>query len=78
MVLREAAVRGLGIARIPAVLVSEAIHEGQLVPLLDAYAPPATPLHLVYVGGRHVAPRTRAFIELVRQRLTREFTEALP
>lgn len=45
-VLREAAVRGLGIARLPATVVREAVRKGKLVSVLDEYAPPPTPLHL--------------------------------
>ncbi len=75
-VLREAAVRGLGIARLPAVVVGDAVRKGTLVSVLDEYAPPAMPLHLVYFAGRHLPPRTRAFIEFMRPRLASEVGEA--
>lgn len=69
--LRTAAERGLGIARLPALIAHESIRQGRLVSLLDAYASPPTPLHLVYVGGRYLPPRTRAFLDFVEPRLTR-------
>ncbi len=69
VVLREAAVRGLGIARLPAMLLEEAFRGGTLVAVLDDHAPPPVPLQLVHLGGRHMPPRTRAFLEFVRPRL---------
>jgi len=69
VVLRSAAERGLGIARIPFLVAHEAIREGRLVALLESYAPPPTPLHLVHLGGRNLPPRTRAFLDFVEPRL---------
>jgi DNA-binding transcriptional LysR family regulator len=74
--LRTAAERGLGVARLPAIIVHESIREGRLVSLLDAHAAPATPMHLVYVGGRHLPSRTRAFLDFVEPRLARALAEA--
>jgi DNA-binding transcriptional LysR family regulator len=76
VVLRSAAERGLGIARLPTLVVHEAIRAGRLVALLESYAPPPTPLHLVHVGGKHLPPRTRAFLDFVEPRLTRSLSEA--
>ena len=77
VVLREAAVQGLGLARLPVIHAKEAVRRRQLVSILDEYAPPAVPLNLVYLGGRHLPPRTRAFIEFIRPRLTRQL-EGVP
>ncbi|MFM8680098.1 MAG: LysR substrate-binding domain-containing protein [Alphaproteobacteria bacterium] len=74
--LRLAAERGLGIARLPGLVTHEAIRAGRLVGLLDAHAPPPTPLHVVHVGGRHVPSRTRAFLDFVAPRLARALAEA--
>jgi len=71
VVLREAAIGGLGIARLPELLVHEALRAKHLVAVLEAYTPPAAPLHLLHVGGRHLPPRTRAFIDFAVPRLTR-------
>ncbi len=75
LVLREGAVRGLGIARLPAGLAKEQVRRGQLVPLLDAYSQAVTPLHLVHLGGRYVTPRTRAFIDFMAPRLAAVFED---
>lgn len=76
VLLRQAAERGLGIARLPGLLVHGSVRAGTLVRLLDAYAPPPTPLHLVYVGGRNLPPRTRAFLDFVQPRLVAALSEA--
>lgn len=69
VVLRTAAEQGLGIARLPGLLVHGAIQAGRLVPLLDDQAPPPHPLHLLHPGGRRLPARTRAFIDFVQPRL---------
>jgi DNA-binding transcriptional LysR family regulator len=76
VVLRRAAERGLGIARLPIVVVHDALRAGTLVSLLEAFAPPPTPLHILHAGGRHLPPRTRAFIDFVHPRLVRVLAEA--
>jgi DNA-binding transcriptional LysR family regulator len=78
VVLRHAAEQGLGIARLPSVVAHDAIRAGRLIRVLDDYAPPPTPLHLVYVGGRHLPPRTRAFLEFVQPRLSAALGQATP
>lgn len=75
IVLREAAVRGLGIARLPTLHVREALRKGTLVSLLDDHALPEVPLHLVHFGSRHLPPRTRAFLDFMLPRLARELSE---
>jgi DNA-binding transcriptional LysR family regulator len=76
VVLRKAAERGLGIARLPIVVVHEALRAGTLVNLLEGHAPPPTPVHILHAGGRHVPPRTRAFIDFVHPRLAQAFADA--
>ena len=70
VVLRTAAEQGLGITRLPGLLVHQAIQAGRLVALLDDQAPPPNPLHLLHPGGGRLPARTRAFIDFVQPRLT--------
>jgi DNA-binding transcriptional LysR family regulator len=76
VVLRTAAEHGLGIARLPTVVAHDAIRARRLVPLLESYAPAPTPLHMVHVGGSHLPPRTRAFLDFVHPRLVRALAKA--
>lgn len=76
VVLRRAAEQGFGIARLPFVVVHEALRSGGLVSLLERHAPPPTPVHILHVGGRHLPPRTRAFIDFVHPRLVQAFADA--
>lgn len=76
VVLRKAAERGLGIARLPIVVVHEALRAGTLIELLERDAPPPPPVHILHVGGRHMPPRTRAFIDFVHPRLVQSFADA--
>lgn len=75
VVLRTAAERGLGIARLPILMVHEAVRAGRLVSLLDADAPPPTPIHCLHVGGGRLPSRTRVFLDFVYPRLVQVFTE---
>ena len=76
VVLRTAAEEGLGIARLPGLLVHEAIHSGRLVSLLDDQAPPPNPLHLLHPGGGRLPARTSAFIDFVQPRMTQALAMA--
>ena len=65
----DAAARGLGIARVPGLAVLEGLAGNQLVEVLDAYAPPARPLHAVHASGGRASPAARAFLEIAKRRL---------
>lgn len=62
---REAAIAGTGIAWLPGFLVREAVADGALCPLLRELAPPAIPIHALTPGGRFLAPKVRAFLDLL-------------
>ena len=76
VVLRKAAERGLGLARLPMIVTHDSIQAGRLVSVLETYAPPPTPLHVIHVGGKHLPPRTRAFLDFVQPRIERAIKEA--
>jgi DNA-binding transcriptional LysR family regulator len=67
----EATARGLGIARLPAGVVTEGLAANQLVEVLDAYAPPTRPLYAVHASGGRVSPAARAFLEIAKRHLER-------
>jgi DNA-binding transcriptional LysR family regulator len=67
-VLREAACKGLGIALLPTVIAGDAIKAGQLATVLEAFSPPALPIHALYAPNRYLAAKTRLFIDFLATR----------
>jgi DNA-binding transcriptional LysR family regulator len=74
--LRTAAERGLGVARLPHAVAFGALREGRLVSVLDAFAAPPTPLHMLHVGGGRLPSRTRAFLDFAYPRLAQALAAA--
>ena len=64
--LRDAAIAGLGVVLKPSFIVARAIRAGALEVLLPQVDWSGIALQLVYPNTRHVAPKTRAFIEAAR------------
>lgn len=60
---RDAAIAGLGIARIPELIASDALQTGQLKAVLKNHAMPEAPLHIVYPSHRHLSPKVRVFVD---------------
>lgn len=63
-----AAIDGVGIARVLSYQALDAIAAGQLVTILDGFAPPPVPVHLVYQANRRATVNVRAFIDAARAR----------
>jgi DNA-binding transcriptional LysR family regulator len=64
------AIEGAGILRLSEHVVAEAIHKGQLEPLLqDVQDPEQYPLWALLPPGRHQAPKVRAFLDFLIERL---------
>jgi DNA-binding transcriptional LysR family regulator len=61
---RDAALRDLGIARLPRWIAAEAVAGGTLVAVLPDWASPPAPVHAVFPGHRYLTPKVRAFIDL--------------
>lgn len=61
---------GLGICLLASWLVDTHIRAGRLVQLLPEYDAPAAPVRALTPPGRNLAPRVRALIDFVRERLT--------
>ncbi len=54
---------GKGVATVLSYQVADDLAAGTLVRLLSGYEPPTLPVQLVVLGGRHMAPRVRAFLD---------------
>ena len=65
----EAAIAGIGIARLTSYQAVEAIRDGRLVSLLRGYSPEPLPVHLVHTGPPLVPLKMRAFLDFASSRL---------
>lgn len=64
----EAAAANLGIANVLSYQVAERLVAGKLCSVLDAYAPPPLPIHLLFDSRRARLPSVRLFIDCMRLR----------
>lgn len=69
--LRAAALDNLGIIMIPNWMVRDELEHGHLIPLLEKFPliPPSTPIHVVFAHNRHLAPKVRAFVDFLAERM---------
>jgi DNA-binding transcriptional LysR family regulator len=65
----EAAIAGIGIARLTSYQAAGAIREGRLVSLLRGHNPEPLPVHLVHTGPPLVRLKMRAFLDFAGPRL---------
>ncbi len=71
-----AAEAGDGITITLSYMVAEKIRQGKLVKVLDAWTPPAIPVHLIFPQGRLMAPKLRAFVDFAAPRLKQVLEKA--
>ena len=69
VVLREAALAGLGIARLPESVVRADLKGGALVRVLPAWRNPLGVVHVVFPTRRGMLPAVRALIDFLAERL---------
>ena len=71
--LRELAMADQGIIMIPSWMVKDDIQSKRLVPILTDFSmvPSSSPVHAVFANNRHLAPKVRAFVDFLAERLTR-------
>lgn len=65
----DAAIAGVGIARVLSYQVARALQEGKLVPALQAYEAPSWPVSLVHAGQGPLPLKVRAFLDFAAPRL---------
>ena len=65
----EAAIAGIGIARLTSYQAARSIREGLLISLLRGYAPEPLPVHLVHTGPPLLPLKMRAFLDFASPRL---------
>lgn len=74
MVIREAALAGLGIARLSPSLCREDLAQGRLCVLLPGWAPPPMSIYALYASRRHISIAGKLFLAA----LTRQFDVIFP
>lgn len=62
--VRDAALQGLGLAKLPRIVVKEAVKNGSLIEVLDDWSLPSAPVHAVFASSRYLTPKVRAFIDI--------------
>ncbi len=63
-----AAIRGVGLAQVPAPVAAEALAAGKLVEVLEPFAPMTPGVFLYYPSRRQMLPKLRAFVDHVKSR----------
>jgi DNA-binding transcriptional LysR family regulator len=69
IVLREAALAGLGIAQLPESVVREDLRTGALTRVLPEWSSPEGIVHVVFPSRRGLLPAVRSFIDFLAERL---------
>ncbi len=69
--LRDSALAALGIIMVPTWMIRDELKQGRLVPLLTEFpvTPSSTPINAVFAHNRHLAPKVRAFVDFLAQRM---------
>jgi len=67
LVLRDLAVAGVGIARLPGSLGAAAVKDGQLQTVLDEFAETGGSWYAAFPSARQLSPRVRAFVDILAE-----------
>jgi DNA-binding transcriptional LysR family regulator len=71
--IRDAAVAGLGIVRLPDFIVADALDGGLLVRVLEGFLPAAVSVYAVYPQHRQSSVTVRVFVGFLREKLGERF-----
>jgi DNA-binding transcriptional LysR family regulator len=73
----DAALAGTGIVRLFSYHVADAVQDGRLKVLLEAFEPPPIPVNIVYLGGGLQPLKVRAFLDFAAPRLKARLADDL-
>ena len=65
--VKNAAIKGGGVALLPELLVRRALNDGELERVLENWTGPSVPISIVYPPHRHASARIRALIDLLSE-----------
>jgi DNA-binding transcriptional LysR family regulator len=66
-VLKDAAVKGLGIAMLPTFIVEKELERGELEIILPQYHPAELTLCVIYPVNRHLSTKVRLFTQFLQE-----------
>ncbi len=75
MILKQAALDGLGIAALPSEICRQEIQQGQLQRLLTNWSLPGAKLYIVYPSRRGLVPAVNYFIEFIASQLAKSCSQ---
>jgi DNA-binding transcriptional LysR family regulator len=67
-VLRDAAVKGRGIALLPTFIAGADFQQGRLATILTSYKSPEISIYAIYPESRHLSLKVRVFIDFLVER----------
>jgi len=70
----DAAIAGIGVARLLSYQVARAVGEGSLALVLEDFESPPRPVNLLHAGGKKVPLKLRAFLDFAAPRLRASLT----
>ncbi len=68
-VLYQAALDGVGVARLPSFMAAPELEAGRLVPVMDGWATEPMPLYVVYPSNSGQPAKVQTFVDLLLERL---------
>lgn len=68
--LRDMAVMGHGVARLPWLVGRREVELGHLEVVLPDWQLPSTPVHAIFASARYLTPKVRVFIDLAVEQMT--------
>lgn len=74
-VLRDAAVRGLGITLLPRFIVEPELQQGLLQIVMPEYHPPELSISVIYPVNRHLSTKIQLLVNFLQQRFSHQFIE---
>ena len=72
-VLRDAAVKGLGITMLPNFIVNKELQQGSLQTILPGYHPSELTISVIYPVNRHLSTKIRLFTEFLQKLYSKSF-----
>jgi len=67
--LRDAAIKGIGLIKLPDYYISEDLKSGDLVSILENYQEPEEGIWALYPQNRHLSPKVRLLVDYLAEQL---------